>query len=145
MKIDRSANADQALCPHASDELNNQIMKTTNWILCGLMFIGLGTLIFRPVPIPDEKDCLSLTGKVTDIYEGGVKDVVFKLEGFDREFYINRGLERGLELNNLRAQLINKEILIKYPKYWTLLDPGNSVRHISKIEHESQTVFTELD
>ena len=121
-------------------------MKTRNWIfLCGLIFLGLGILIFRPVPIPDEKDCLSLTGKVIDIYEGGVKDVVFKLEGFDQEFYVNRGLERGLELNNLRAQLINKEIVIKYPKYWTPLDPGNSVRHISKIEHERRTVFTELD
>jgi len=121
-------------------------MKTRNWILlCGLIFLGLGILIFRPVPIPDEKDCLSLKGKVTDIYERGVKDVVFKLEGFDQEFYVNRGLESGLELNNLRAALINKEIVIKYPKYWTPLDPVNSLRHISKIEHERRTVFTELN
>ena len=121
-------------------------MKTRNWILlCGLIFLGLGILIFRPVPIPDEKDCLSLKGKVTDIYERGVKDVVFKLDGFDQEFYVNRGLERGLELNSLRAALINEEIVIKYPKYWTPLDPANSVRHISKIERERRTVFTELD
>jgi len=121
-------------------------METRNWlVLCGLIILGLGVLIFRPVPFPDEKDCLSLKGKVTEIYEAGVKDVVFKLEGFDGEFYVNRGLERGMELNNLRAKLINKEIVIKYPTYWTPLDPGNSVRHISKIEYEGRTVFTELD
>jgi hypothetical protein len=53
-------------------------------------FLGLGILIFRPVPIPDEKDCLSLKGMVSEVYEGGVNDVVFKLQGLDKEFYINR-------------------------------------------------------
>lgn len=121
-------------------------MKTRNWIiLLGLMFLGTGVLIFRPVPVPDEKDCLSVKGTVTQMYEGGVKDVVFKLQGLDKEFYVNRGLERGLDLNNLKASLTNKEIVIKYPKYWTPLDPGNSTRHISKIECDGKTIFTELN
>ena len=75
----------------------------------------------------------------------GSKDVVFKLQGLDKEFYINRGLERGLDLKKLRADLTNKEIVIKYPKYWTPLNPANSVRHISKIESDGTTVFTEID
>jgi hypothetical protein len=121
-------------------------MRTRNWIiLTGLGFLGLVILIFRPVPIPDEKDCLTLKGIVSEVYEAGVKDVVFKLQGIDREFYVNRGLERGLDLKKLRADLTNKEIVIKYPKYWTPLNPSNSVRHISKIEYGGRTVFTELD
>ena len=121
-------------------------MKTRNWvILTGLVFLGLGVLIFRPIPIPDEKDCLSLKGTVSEVYEAGVKDVVFKLQGLDKTFYINRGLERGLDLKKLRADLTNKEIVILYPKYWTPLDPGNSVRHISKLECDGRTVFTEID
>jgi hypothetical protein len=121
-------------------------MKTGNWtILIGLVFIAVGISIFRPVPIPAEKDCLSLKGTVREVYEGGVNDVVFRLQGLDKEFYINRGLERGLDLKKLRADLTNKEIVIKYPEYWTPLDPGNSLRHISKIECEGMTVFTEID
>jgi hypothetical protein len=121
-------------------------MKTRNWaILIGVIFLGLAVLILRPVPIPDEKDCLSLKGTVSQIYEAGVKDIVFKLHGLDQTFYINRGLERGLDLKTLRVELINKEIVIKYPKYWTPLDPRNSVRHISKIEFDGGTVFTEID
>lgn len=121
-------------------------MKAINWIiLIGLLFLGLGVLIFRPVPIPNEQDCLSIKGTVTEIYEGGTKDVVFKLQGLDKEFYINRGLDKGLDLEKLQAELTNKEILIKYPKYWTPLNPGNSVRHISKIECDGKTIFTELD
>lgn len=121
-------------------------MRTRNWIiLVGLIFLGMGVLFLRPVPVPDEKDCLSLKGKVTQIYEAGVKDVVFELQGLDRKFYINRGLERGLDLEKLRAALTDKEIVIMYPKYWTPLDPGNSVRHISKIVCDGKTVFTEIN
>ena len=121
-------------------------MMTRNWIiLTGLVFLGLGILAFRPVTTPDEKDCLSLKGTVSEVYEAGTKDVVFKLKGLDKEFYINRGLERGLDLKKLRADLTNKEIVIKYPKYWTPLNPTNSVRHISKIECDGRTVFTEID
>lgn len=121
-------------------------MKTRNWIiLTGLVFIGLGILAFRPVPIPNEQDCIILKGTVSEVYEAGTKDVVFKLKGTDKKFYINRGLEKGLDLNKLRAGLTNKEIIIKYPKYWTPLNPTNSMRHVSKIECEGRTVFTELE
>lgn len=121
-------------------------MRTRNWIIIvGLACLGLGILTLRPVPIPVEKDCLSLTGIVSEVYEAGTKDVVFKLQGLDKTFYINRGLERGLDLTKLRAELTNKEIVILYPKYWTPLDPANSARHVSKIECDGRTVFTEID
>jgi hypothetical protein len=53
-----------------------------------------------PVPIPDEKACLSLKGKVTDIMEVELKTLYLSLEGFDQKFYVNRGLKKELELNN---------------------------------------------
>ena len=119
-------------------------MKTKYWvILISVVFFLLGILILRPVPIPDEKDCLVVRGTVIEINEDGVKDVVFRLAGQDRTFYVNRGLERGLELEKLRSELMDQEITIKYPKYWTPL--GNSSKHISKIEYSGRTLFTEID
>jgi hypothetical protein len=121
-------------------------MRTTAWtILIGLLFLALAVAILGPVPIPEEKDCLIVKGTVVDLYEAGTKDVVFKLKGDDRIFYVNRGLENGLDLKKLKSELINKEITIKYPKHWTPLDPFNSVRHISKIESGGQTIFSEID
>ncbi len=110
-----------------------------------IAFIGLLLLVLRPVPIPLEKDCLIKKGVVLEVYEAGTNDVVFKLQDQQQQFYVNRGLERGLELNKLRTELISKEITIKYPKYWTPLNPFNSSRHISKVEHEGRTVFSELE
>lgn len=119
-------------------------MRTRNWIIMGL-FVALAIAILRPVPTPEENDCLIVKGTVIDLYEAGTKDVCFKLQGEDRVFYVNRGLERGLDLEKLKLELINKEITIKYPKHWTPLDPFNSIRHISKIESVGQTIFSEID
>jgi chorismate-pyruvate lyase len=114
-------------------------------IIAGLMAIVIVVLALRPVPIPAEKDCLVLKGTVTKIYEGGVKDVVIELNGHNQKFYVNRGLQRGLNLQELQSKLTGSEIVLKYPDHWTPLDPGKSIIHISKIEHERQTVFTELN
>ena len=121
-------------------------MTNKKWILLSgatLLFV-LGFLVFKPVPIPHERDCLRVKGLVTEITESGSKDVYFKLQGIDKTFYVNRGLERGLDLEKLRTTITNNEILIKYPKYFTPLDPMNSIRHISKIEFYGQTIFSEL-
>jgi hypothetical protein len=115
-------------------------------LLIPLLLFGLTVLILRPVPIPDEEqDCLTVKGTVAQIYEAGTMDAVFELEGQDRKFYINRGLEQGLKLEGLRANLIGKEITIKYPNYWTPLDPVNYSRHISKLVADGKTIYTEIE
>ena len=55
------------------------------------------SFVLRPVPIVTEDRALVKSGTVTEIYEIGELDVVFKLAETDQRFYINRGLERGLE------------------------------------------------
>jgi hypothetical protein len=108
-----------------------------------LIFI-LAVLIFRPVPIVSEDKAISESGIVKEIYSNKGNDVIFVMENTERRFYINRGLENGLELNNLKAKLIGNEIVVKYPNYWTPLDWNNSVRHISKVEFKDEIVFNEL-
>ena len=120
-------------------------MKTKYWIIILTLFFGLTILIVQPDLTPKEEDCLIAKGIVTEIYEGGINDVVFKLKGQDKIYYINRGLEAGFNLKQLRADLSGKEAVIKYPKYWTPLDPFNSSKHISKIESEGRTVYSEVD
>jgi len=114
-------------------------------------FYGFGVLtfiiaiaIFRPVPIVAESKAIVKTGVVDHIYEGGENDVVISLRGSQRRYYINRGLENGLEIQNLRDRLIGNEVVIKYPKYWTPLDWNNTIRHMSKLEFEGEVLFNEL-
>ena len=108
-----------------------------------LIFI-MAVLIFRPVPIVSEDKAISESGIVKEIYSNKGNDVIFVMENTERRFYINRGLENGLELNNLKEKLIGNEIVVKYPNYWTPLDWNNSVIHISKVEFNDEIVFNEL-
>lgn len=114
-------------------------------MILGIAFLLLCVLILRPVPHPDRLDkCLSVTGKVYGISEAGVKDVVFSLEGTNRRFYINRGLEDGLRLDSLRTRLQGREVTLYYPRYWTPLDPRNRIRHLAQVNLGEQVVWTEI-
>ena len=104
----------------------------------------IAVLIFRPVPIVSESKAISEIGIVKEIYSNKGNDVIFIMLNTDRKFYINRGLENGLELNNLKEKLIGNSIVMKYPKYWTPLDWNNSIRHISKVEFKNEIIFNEL-
>ena len=121
-------------------------MRTKQWcILIGsLLLMILVISVFAPVPVPSEDDCLVETGVVTHVFESGSKDVTLILSGNQKRYYVNRGLERGLELGKLGATLVGREVVIKYPDYWTPLDPRNSIRHISKIELDGETIFSEI-
>lgn len=110
----------------------------------GILFFVAAVLIFRPVPIVSEDTAIVETGIVSDIYEGGENDVVFRLENQKRRYYINRGLENGLELADLQERLIGREITLKYPDYWTPLDWNDEIKHLSKVETEAEVIFNEL-
>ncbi len=116
-------------------------MRAPYWIMAitCLAFFGLVAISLLKVPVPKEADCLLVSGTVTAIYEAGDKDIVFKLQEHKNTFYINRGLERGLNLPNLKAVLLYKEILIKFPRHFSV-----GTKHISKIEAAGKTIFTEL-
>ena len=108
----------------------------------GISLIAI--LIFRPVPIVTEDKAIAETGIVTHIYEGGVKDAVFRIKDNKRRFYINRGLENGLNLKELKEKLLGQVVTLKYPKYWTPLDWDDEIKHLSKLEVEGEVLFNEL-
>ena len=119
-------------------------MKKKSIILFASLFVVFVALILRPVPLVTESKALIVNGLLTNIYEGGVKDIVFQLKDDDRIYYINRGLERGLKIENLKQHLIGKTVVLKYPKHWTPLDWNNKTIHISKVESNEKVFFNEL-
>jgi hypothetical protein len=119
-------------------------MKKGFLIILGLAFIILCGLILKPVPILPEEECLVTSGVVVNIFEGGVKDVVFHLQGDSKSYYINRGLENGLNLQELKNELIGKHVTFKYPDHWTPLDPQNQTIHLSKVEVDNDVVYSEI-
>ena len=119
-----------------------------HYIYVALVFILLAfaAMTLRPVIVPkDAKDCLVAQGKVVKVFEGGVKDVAFRLEGDKTMYYINRGLEHGLNLEELQKELIGNNVIIRYPKHWTLLDPKNRIKHLSILEYNGKEIYNEIE
>lgn len=120
-----------------------KIIKIT-LVSFSLIVLIIAVLIFRPVPIVTEKNTISESGIVKEIYTNKGNDIIFILENVQRRFYINRGLEMGLELTDLKKRLIGNSIVVKYPKYWTPLDWNDKIKHISKVEFNHEILFNEL-
>jgi hypothetical protein len=122
-------------------------MKKSIVTLIGVgVFILLCVLTLRPVNTPDnESELLVAEGELTRVFEGTGKDIIFKLKNDDRSFYINRGLEQGLSIKELQARLTGKQITLKFPKHWTLLDPTGKTKHLSMVKLREETVFSELN
>lgn len=92
-------------------------MKKTVLLSAAIALFIFMLLTFKPVPITTEDHCHQVEGIVTDIFEAGAKDVVIKLRGDDNTYYINRGLQQGLDLMEKRNKLIQNQVQILYPKY----------------------------
>lgn len=113
-------------------------------IVFSIIFFVAALFILRPVPIVSEGEAITENGILIDIYGNSSKDIIFILKNNPTKFYINRGLENGLEIENLKEKLIGKTINVKYPRQWTPLDWNNSGRHISKLEYNGEVFFNEL-
>ena len=112
-------------------------------IILGIAFLILGILYF-PVPIVKGENTITVEGVIVDVYEGGVNDVVFKVDGDNVSYYVNRGTELGLNVENLKKKLIGNQVMLIYPDRWTPLDRNNKSRHLSKVEFNDEIIFNEL-
>ena len=91
----------------------------------------------------NEESCRKVSGKVTEINEDGIKDATFKLSKNDTLYYINRGLENKFSLNELRKEIMNKEVTIYYVENNNFLSSIQS-QQIRKLEIGKKTLYSEF-
>ena len=84
------------------------------------------------------EDCTIVTATITKITEGSSYDIVFHDDGTDF-YYINRGIELGLNLDSLNAKVLNKSVTLHLPT----LVYGTS-RHIAQLAIGDAVIFTEF-
>lgn len=105
-------------------------------ILLGIIsFFGIKSLIIQD---PQPEGCAVETETIINISEGTSYDIVFSDSQGDH-YYINRGLERGLNLDSLNAKVLNKRVTLHLPKLWL----GTS-EHIAQLAVGDDIIFTEF-
>lgn len=99
-----------------------------------LSLLPFGCIIQNPSP----DGCEVKTITVERIYEGGVKDVVFQEANGDF-YYINRGLENGLDLASLEEEVLHKNVTLHLAK--VIYGTSN---HIAQLAIGDQVIYTEF-
>lgn len=110
------------------------IIALTLVVILPLLFIK-SCVIYNPKP----EDCKVISAKITKIREGSTYDIQFKTEN-EKAYYINRGLELGLNLDSLNAKVLNKTVTLHIA---TLL--FGSTKHISQLTLENEIIFSEFN
>ena len=97
--------------------------------------LAITTLIKDPVP----EKCAIETKTIISISGVASEDIVLKDSNGDN-YYINRGLERGLNLDSLNAKVLNKTVTLHLPKLWL----GTS-EHVAQLAIGDEIIYTEFD
>lgn len=102
--------------------------------------IGL-VIFFNSIIIsnPKSEDCQIVEVTITKIAEGSSSDIVFHTHPTNF-YYINRGLEQGLNLDSLKTKVLNKTVTLHLANIL-----GSTVsNHISQMTIERDTIFSEF-
>ena len=111
------------------------MINRLNHIVLLCIFLMLNSCVINN---PKVEDCQITNIKVTRITIGSSNDIVFHDDDTDF-YYINRGLERGLNLDSLNAKVLNKTVTLHLPR----LLLGTS-EHIAQIAIGNDIIFTEF-
>jgi hypothetical protein len=134
--------------------LKNSLEMKKLFEVLGLVFILLilfTGISFYMSAIPGQskrEDTKLISGKLRAISTccpGG--DIIFRLENpsDNSAYYINRGVENGLDANLLKDQLLEKEITIAYHKRgWNVMNFTNEAKHICEVRYGEQVLYTEI-
>ena len=108
-------------------------------IFFALIFIL--ALVFRPAPNASPENTIRAFGTIEAVLKAGNDDVIIKLRGDDRLYYINEGLKDGRTFDALQIELSGKAVEIYYVKYWTPIDPLSKFKHTAKVDINQSTLF----
>ena len=112
-----------------------------------VLFIGLLLLFgfsLRKVPAPLLENCSVVKGRVEKVHSPCCSDIVIQLANNKRSYYINRGLEEGLELGQMKADLEGKDIVLQKINHWTLLDPENYTVPLAEVKVNDEVYFSRM-
>ena len=82
------------------------------------------------------------TGLVEDVFIGGVNDVVIRLNRDSKRYFMNRGLEEGLTISQIKKDLINQVVVIESkPEGFNLFDIYDNLKEIDVITVNDKVLY----
>ncbi len=110
-----------------------------------VIFMIIVIQTFRPVRNVQPDDVMKIAGTVIEIKEAPGFDIAITLENDNHYYYINRGLQHELTIEQLHTDLLNKKVTLYSIKRWTIFTRDGNMGHVSKILVDDQVIYNELN
>jgi hypothetical protein len=85
-----------------------------------------------------------ISGKIVSIEKGDTNDIQIRLENDSHYYYIDDGIAKGVNLEQLSSKVLNKTVTLHCPNRWTITNPDGIVPHITKMEKGTTVVYSDL-
>ena len=115
--------------------------KLTQFIVPFFALVLFLTVYSCIIQNPKPEECEIFTTTISKIIEGTSYDIVFVDAGGDR-YYINRGIEQGLNLQDLNASVLNKTVTLHLAN---VLGGLVTTEHITQLAVNDNIIFTEFN
>ncbi|WP_343909953.1 hypothetical protein [Aquimarina litoralis] len=109
-----------------------------------IIFMWVAIQTFKPIRDVQPDDVIEITGVVAKVEEKSGFDIAITLENDDHYYYINRGLERGLTIQQLQEELIGKKVTLYSIHRWTIFTRDKIMGHVSKLTVDDRIIFNEI-
>lgn len=102
-------------------------------------------LALAPVRV-NRENSIEAKAIVTAVKQGGLKDIVFSLDGVRGMYYISHITKKDLNAASLNSMLVNKEVIIYYskPRFLSYLSPMTSTIQITELRLNDEVIFSEF-
>jgi hypothetical protein len=114
--------------------IRNTIIIITLVVLITLFFFK-SCVIYNP----KAAECKIVATKIIELRTGPTFDIQFKSDK-GQHYYINRGIESGLNLDSLKTKVLNKTVTLHLPKM--IYGPS---KHIAQLAVEENILYTEFN
>ncbi len=118
------------------------------FLIVFILFIAFMAVViqtFRPVRNVQPDDVIEITGRVIDIKEAPGFDIVISLENDEHYYYINRGLQYDLTIEQLSTDILNKRVTLYAIKRWTIFTRDSNMGHVSKLMIHDNVIYNEIN
>jgi hypothetical protein len=114
-------------------------------IIFTVLIIALLYLAFRPIPVSRDNSIVIST-TVDKVSEGSEDNIILKLNNTSGIFYINHGLQKGLNLDTLQQELQNREVSVLYLKsnFFSGFSPVKGTKYITELKVGDRVIYSEL-
>ena len=114
-------------------------------IIFTVLIIALLYLAFRPIPVSRDNSIVINT-TIDKVSQGSEDNIIFKLNNASGIFYINHGLQKGLDLDTLQKELVNHEVSVLYLKsnFFSGFSPVKGTKYITELKLGDKVIYSEL-